>query len=181
MSTDYDALEQALSGPQAPLAAAEAHGVLCGALSAANSYSLNSWLDEALGDEQTAAPSREVLAAVYEHTERVLSAGDMDFNPLLPDDDAPLQLRVAALSEWCGGYLYGLGAGGMRGLDDLAGEVGEVLRDFTEISRAEIGAGDPEDVNESAYAELVEFVRAGTQLVYDELTAMRTGAPPRPH
>src|SRR5215472_5621159 len=181
MSTDYDALDQALSGPQAPLAAAEAHGVLCGALSAAGSYSLNSWLDEVLGEEPVTDPARDVLAEVYTQTERVLSAGEMEFSPLLPDDNAPLQLRVAALGEWCGGYLYGLGAAGMRGLDDLAGEVGEVLRDFTEISRAEIGAGDPEDVNESAYAELVEFVRAGAQLVYDELTAMRTGAPPRPH
>jgi uncharacterized protein len=181
MSTDYDALEQVLSEPQAPLAAAEAHGVLCGALSAADSYTLTSWLDEVLGEEPAPAPTRELLAEVYAQTDRVLRAGDMEFAPLLPDDNAPLQLRVAALGEWCGGYLYGLGAGGMRGIEDLDGEVGEVLRDFTEISRAEIGAGDPEDVNESAYAELVEFVRAGTQLVYDELTAMRTGAPPRPH
>jgi uncharacterized protein len=181
MSTDYDALEQALSEPQTPLAAAEAHGVLCGALTAADSYGLNSWLEEVLGGEQVTDAAHEVLAEVYAHTDRVLRAGEMEFSPLLPDDNAPLQLRVSALSEWCAGYLYGLGAGGMRGLDNLAGEVGEVLSDFTEISRAEIGAGDPDDVNESAYAEFVEFVRAGAQLVYDELTALRTGAPPRPH
>jgi len=181
MSTDYDALDRVLSGPQAPLAAAEAHGVLCGAISAADGYTLSRWLDEVLGEEQASDSDRAVLQDVYAQTERVLSEGDMEFTPLLPDDDAPLQLRVAALSEWCGGYLYGLGAAGVRALDEVAGEVSEVVRDFSEISRAEIGAGDPDDVNEAAYAELVEFVRAGAQLVYDELCAMRTGAPPRRH
>jgi uncharacterized protein YgfB (UPF0149 family) len=65
----------------------------------------------------------------------------------------------------------------------LPGEVGEVVRDLTEISRVEVDGGDTEESNENAYAELVEFVRVGVQLLFDELGALRdapkepTGAP----
>ena len=47
--------------------------------------------------------------------------------------------------------------------------MGEVVRDFDEITRVDVDGGDSEEQNESAYAELVEFVRVGVQLVFDEL------------
>ena len=175
---DYDVLDRALSEPRAPLAAAEAHGVLCGGLCAAEHYPLERWLEEVLGTEAATLPARNVLSDVYAETTRTLSEGEMEFAPLLPDDLTPLETRVAALAQWCEGYLYGVGVGDHEAIDSAAGEVGEVLRDFSEISRAGVGE-DSEEVNESAYAELVEFVRAGTQLLYEELAAVRArGAPP---
>ena len=45
-----------------------------------------------------------------------------------------------------------------------------MVRDFTEISRVEVDGSDSDESNESAYAELVEFVRVGVQLVFDELS-----------
>ena len=39
--------------------------------------------------------------------------------------------------------------------------------------------GQDEEANESAYAELVEFVRVGVQLLFEELAVRpRPGAPP---
>jgi uncharacterized protein len=58
--------------------------------------------------------------------------------------------------------------------------VEEVVRDFTEITHADVDGSDSEESNESAYAELVEFVRVGVQLVFDELAGLRTQAPSPP-
>jgi uncharacterized protein YgfB (UPF0149 family) len=51
--------------------------------------------------------------------------------------------------------------------------VDEVLRDFGEISRAAVDAGETPESNEVSYAELVEYLRAGAQLTYEELAAHR--------
>ncbi len=39
-----------------------------------------------------------------------------------------------------------------------------------------VGTGESEEDNESAYAELVEFVRVGVQLVFEELESLRERA-----
>ncbi len=71
------------------------------------------------------------------------------------------------------GFLYGLGSGSIQDLSKLPGEVGEVVKDFDEITRVGVDAGDAEESNEAAYAELVEFVRVGVQLVFEELDGLR--------
>ena len=53
--------------------------------------------------------------------------------------------------------------------------VHEVVRDFGEISRASIDAEETAESNEASYAEIVEYLRAGTQLAYEELEAHRAG------
>jgi uncharacterized protein YgfB (UPF0149 family) len=55
----------------------------------------------------------------------------------------------------------------------LPGEIGEIVRDLTEITRADVDVSDSMEANESALAELVEFVRVGVQLVFDELEPLR--------
>ena len=49
----------------------------------------------------------------------------------------------------------------------------EIVRDLGEITRAGVDASDSQEANESALAELVEFVRVGVQLVFDELQTLR--------
>jgi uncharacterized protein YgfB (UPF0149 family) len=177
-SVQFDELDRAFAQGNAPVDPAEAHGSLCGALCAVAGYRAQDWFDEVLPDARgSALRARNLLQTVFDETAQALGGGEMDFGPLLPDDESALQVRVEALAEWCVGFLYGLGAGGLPSLDSVPGEVGEVLRDFTEISRADVG-GDAEEANEAAYTELVEFVRAGTQLVYEELAAHRERALP---
>ena len=52
------------------------------------------------------------------------------------------------------------------------------MRDFIEISRAEVEDVAPDESNENAYAELVEFVRVGVQLLFEELAVARAPAAP---
>ena len=95
---------------------------------------------------------------------------------LMPDDDEPLELRAAALTSWCNGFVYGLGTGGAADPERLPGDAGEIVRDLAEITRAGVDEREGEEANEAALAELVEFVRVGVQVVFEELGALR--APP---
>ena len=72
---------------------------------------------------------------------RRLRSDDFEFAPLLPDEDAPLADRVAALAAWCGGFLYGVGTGASEQAIAAAGDVGEFLRDLADIARAELEPG----------------------------------------
>ena len=85
----------------------------------------------------------------------------MDFDLLIPAEDCPIEERTHALTAWCTGFLYGLGSNGAADPQRLPGDLGEIVRDLTEITRAGVDASDSLEANESALAELVEFVRVG--------------------
>lgn len=173
-SVGFTEFERVLSDAGSFTAAGEAHGTLCGALCAMAAYRLEDWVGELLpnGVEDTDSPS-EVFELIYNETVEAFAGQTMQFSPLLPDDDAPLSERATALGGWCQGFLYGLGAGRLASVEELPGDLPEVIRDFTEISRAAVDEGDSLETNEQAYTELVEFVRVSAQLVYDELAPLR--------
>jgi hypothetical protein len=161
----FDDVAQALAAGGSTVHAAEAHGCLCGSICARRVYLPAEWLEELLPDGPepgttstftTAGP----LRSLFDQSRAVLEAREMEFEPLLPPDDASLDERVEALSAWAQGFLYGFGAAGPFKRGTLSTEVTEVLTDFAEVE-------------ESALAELVEFVRVGVQLIYDELTDLR--------
>jgi len=154
--------------------AAEAHGCLCGALCSMSRYAVGDWLNEVLPEPSSLSPeSAAVLERVFEVTNAAFYDQGMEFAPLLPDDDQPLPGRANALGLWCTGFLYGLGTGKISDLAALPGEVGEIVRDFSEISRASGDDSESDESNEQAYTELVEFIRVGAQVVFDELLPLR--------
>jgi uncharacterized protein YgfB (UPF0149 family) len=55
--------------------------------------------------------------------------------------------------------------------------VAEVLGDLAQISHAGAVGSEEAEVEEEAYAELVEFVRAAVQITYEELGVARAGVP----
>jgi uncharacterized protein YgfB (UPF0149 family) len=172
-SLAFNDVARALVAGGSSVHAAEAHGCLCGALCARSGFGFGDWLDEILPDTVTLPDPHGPLADLYEQSAAVLAAPDMEFDPLLPDDDTALDERVEALAAWCQGFLYGFGSAGAGGGAPLHGEVAEVLADFAEISRGGGVGLDPTEIEEEAYMELVEFLRVGVQLVYDELHAGR--------
>lgn len=159
---------------QSSIAAAESHGCLCGALCNTQEYALDSWLDELVPEPQAdPADDRAPLRLLFADTVRDLRGDDMEFQLLLPDDDDPLVERASALSQWCQGFLYGFGTGHAVPREELPAEVEEVLRDLTHISQASVETGADAEEEEQAYAEIVEYVRAGVQLIHDELSEVR--------
>lgn len=183
MSILHAEVARDLDAASAEMQAAEAHGCLCGALCALDDYTFEQWLAEISPDVARADAlglPGSPLRLLFDATGQSLRSDAMEFLPLLPDDDVSLTLRTDALAQWAQGFLYGLATGDIGRNPALPGTVKEILGDFAEISRATLstdvdsadeGVGDEAD--EEAYVELHEFMRAGAQLVYDELLPLR--------
>jgi uncharacterized protein YgfB (UPF0149 family) len=158
--------------------AAEAHGCLVGALCTTQHYPMERWLEEIIPDEERRVDddSQQALRLLYADTLNALRGEAMDFELLLPGDEIPLATRAGGLSQWCQGFLYGFGSTAQINevapkQDDLPANVNEILNDLTHIGRASVeieGDADNES-EEEAFAEVVEYVRVGVQLIHDEL------------
>jgi uncharacterized protein len=170
---DYDDVARALSAGASTVHPAEAHGCLCGALCLRPDYSRADWLEEILPEAGPAAAEDGPMATLFHSSAGALARPDMEFEPLLPSDDAPLESRVEALAAWCGGFLYGFGAAGPAARAALPDTVTEVLADLAQLSQAGLPDASEPEVEEDALIELVEYVRAAVQLVYEELDALR--------
>lgn len=178
---DYDHVNEALQQVQAEPDAAEFHGQLCGMLCTSESIQLDDWLNISLSSKGSAdlSPSNQTL-----FQELLLISGtgliseDFSFQLLLPDDETGLALRVEALSHWCQGFLMGVSAGGVTDTKALPDDLPEILEDFLGISRAESYELVDEEEDETAYAELVEYVRVSAQLFYEELRDSQADIPP---
>jgi uncharacterized protein len=172
-SRDYAQIEQQLQDLHAMTEAAEAHGTLAGSLCAAGGYRIEDWMGEILPDEVAAQAPVTTLRTLFTATSSALAGQDMEFELLLPEDEEPLQRRTEALSLWCNGFLYGLGTAGHTDPTRLPGDAGEIIRDFNQIIQAGVDESEGDEANESAYAELVEFVRVGVQIIYEQLAVQR--------
>lgn len=150
------------------------HGVLCGALCRQLPADIDpvELLGEGAGPID--AQGRGELLRLREAAAGALTDLHDGFTPLLPEDTVELAQRAQALGAWCQGFLFGLAGRIKLELRDCSEEVREIVRDFTEFSGAALDAADDLEVEENAYAELVEYLRVGAQLVYMELH-------PRPH
>lgn len=175
---EFDALDQSLAQAGAHAGAAECHGALAGWLASGVGGDPVPWLEPMLEEFDPADARvkrcRDDLLVLHRQVADQLGGAELGFLPLLPDDETPLTTRVAALAEWCEGFLFGLGLAGAaatRGGE----EVREVIGDMAQIARAGMETGDGTEEDEVAYAELVEYLKVGVQTVHDGLRA----EPPR--
>jgi uncharacterized protein YgfB (UPF0149 family) len=171
----YDEFERVLRDARALPEPAEAHGTLAGALCSSSDYGLLEWLHEILPDDSPDedALQSSVLQNVYNTMVSTLAGNEADFTPLLPDDESPLSERADALSLWCQGFLYGLGSGPASDPTKVSTEAGEIIRDLTEITHVGVEAEEQNEENEVAFAEVVEFVRVGVQILFVEFAPAR--------
>lgn len=174
--SSYGDLQDIVSNQPGSGSAAEAHGLLAGLLCADGGIDRGIWLESVFGPDEAPPAGHDlaVLTRLFEDTRQRLEDFDFSFDPLLPADDSPLAERAQALAEWCRGFLAGLGYA--AGESEWPGECTEILRDFVEITRLESDASGETD--ETAYAELSEYVRLGVLLIHSEL---QSGTPQQLH
>jgi uncharacterized protein YgfB (UPF0149 family) len=151
------------------------HGALCGALCRMQPEEIDPGQLLEDPDPSLGSRAREELSEILEQIIESLTDADLGFTPLLPDDDIDLADRAQALSAWCEGFLFGLSGQTRLDLEGCSEEVREIVRDLSELTRAGLSDADDLDVEEGAYAELVEYVRVGAQLVYMELRPRTLG------
>lgn len=181
LQVTFAEMARVLEGLDSAVPAAEAHGCLVGALCTTPHYPMERWLEEIIPDEdrRNDDDSQQALRLLYADTLNSLRGEAMEFELLLPDDDIPLAARAGGLSQWCQGFLYGFGTGAVAAAvkpDEMPANVGEILNDLTHIGRASVEIeGDGNESEEEAYAEVIEYVRVGVQLIHDELIPAAAG------
>ncbi|HEX7029082.1 MAG TPA: YecA family protein [Gammaproteobacteria bacterium] len=184
----FEQTEDALRRANVLVDASECHGTLCALISAGKAGLKQQWLAQTLEDADPANASvtecRRLLDSLWNETHEALAGQGFEFEPLLPAANSAIGDRVEALSEWCDGFMYGLGLAEIESFEKLPPDVAEVLRDFADIGRGNLALSDDPEEDEQAYMELSEYLRVGTQLVHDELNPARATqfrAPPGVH
>lgn len=175
----YDDIDIALEDAGAGLDAAGLHGLLAGmacVVPALPPAVLRGRLDEELDvkvDERTFAALQGVDRIVHAQ----LRDEEFGFELLLPEDDAALADRVAALASWCEGFLAGFGGTAARpGAGALSADVQAILATIGDFTRAEIGEDEGGDESERDYMELVEYLRVAVLTLFAETAG--AGQPP---
>ncbi|MCK4742992.1 MAG: UPF0149 family protein [Sulfuriflexus sp.] len=174
----YSEIDELLKQSGAMQEPAESHGLLS-ALLCAGKEPIPTWLSE-LHPEQhdadlLAKEARETLEGFAAVVKVQLQGADFSYELMVPADDESLPNRVLALAQWCQGFYLGLGIAGIDDLKKLPEDSREVVKDMTEIAGVENYAEETEqqpasEEDEAAYAELVEYLRVGVLLIFEELS-----------
>lgn len=181
---DHDLLDDALRRCGATWDAAQSHGVLTARISATGPGALPGVIDALFeGTDPSNALRIEcegMIRTLFAGTCQDLAARQSGFMPLLPDDDDPAERRTEAIAHWSEGFLHGLVTASQ---DDAAkarlaeDPIEDIIKDMLQITRAVVDEDESDEDSEAAYIEIVEYLRAATQLVYEELDEQRPGAP----
>jgi len=136
--------------------------------------------DSAAVQSKAMAPLQELLNQTYRETSEVLLENDDDYQILLIDADASLSIRTENLADWCRGYLLGLLQNNSLRLEQLPEDGHEIANDILAISEAGVSETESEE-DEWALAELEEYVKVGTQLIFEFIIRKRSEqSPPAP-
>jgi len=185
MSAHAPSLFERLQPLLDPLDPAELHGLLCSLLCLDADLDRDRWLDyarEALADGgEWSELVADLLAKLLEFGTAQMNAPDWPVTPLLPDDDAPLRQRVDALSHWCHGLLYGLGLGEVELRGVLSEESWEFLDDVTDIAQIGFDTDEAGETDETAYTEVVEYLRVGLLMIQQDIQQSTASSSPRLH
>jgi uncharacterized protein YgfB (UPF0149 family) len=149
----------ALANEAEPAPVAETHGLVVGLISAKPELPEPEFISQLAALQVGEWDSEELIKQTGPAVTALrsdLDAADMSFRPLLPTDDRPLDERTRCLAHWCSGFLAGFGAGEPV---IAPGETTEAIHLLEQIARATTDNDAETEAEESAYFELVEFVR----------------------
>jgi uncharacterized protein YgfB (UPF0149 family) len=178
---DPELLSKALAASEL-IAPAELHGMVCGLASAhPGTFSIPEFVDLVGTDVLTDGSATEDFVSA---TLDQLHAQDMEFHPLVPDDEEHLAHRIEGTASWCAAFLSGFGAG-VAELGVLSGalpeDVQEILRDFVSLSGMDEGDTQATNGDEASFMEIYEYVRVASVLVHtlmQEVSEAEGGAEP---
>ncbi|MCO8108662.1 UPF0149 family protein [Acinetobacter indicus] len=135
----------------------ELHGLLTGIVCVTNAPTEAEWQQilATLNVPELSPEALDILTGEAEDVAHALSEDELDYLPLLPDDEHILQERVQALADWCAGVVLGFGlASGHIRSDEL-----ELIEHLQDVAAVEFEDSDNDEEGEESYQELYEFVR----------------------
>lgn len=170
----FEELDSLLADARAGSRAAECHGFLCGYLCVSDNIEKGLFdkylLSDLEGrDSDQIAECADRIAVLADDVSDQISSGNFELQLLLPGDRSPLAERSEALTQWCQGFLSGLGIGGIVDFDTISAESRELIDDMYKICNLDIeSAGNVGEEGETALVELIEYVRMGAIFIHQE-------------
>lgn len=166
----YTTIDAVLAQYDAELSAAEAHGMASGVLAVNANFGSEQWLNELL--QQTVPLNKEHHAefvGLFDDTQDVLIHDEFEFDLFLPDDeDSSLIERVAALRQWCKGFLLGVGFANTATTFSI--QTQEILKDVAEITKLDTDIELDDEEAENDFMELTEYLRAAVLALRDNFS-----------
>jgi len=177
----YAVLKKTLNTFQPNTHAAQIHGLLCGYLCrTAVDKTDNTW-ESYFPDIKKSKKIYHLLQEIIEISYRQLNEFSFEFYLILPTEKTNINIRSEALGLWCQGFLTGLDAERISHLQGQPGEVSEAIKDILEISEISFGDIAENEEDESAYLELVEYVRLSVLMIFQELKTSDLLTPEESH
>lgn len=135
----------------------ELHGLITGIVCVTQAPTRDEWL-QILSTLSVPKLDEEALALLEEEAidiAHALSEEELDYLPMLPDDEHLLSERVQALADWCAGVVlgFGLASGHIRANEQ------ELIESLQDVASVEFDESDDDEEGEQSYQELYEFVR----------------------
>lgn len=181
----FDPLVETLQQQGVMHSPSELHGVLCGLLSTGfgqhNEDALGVLAAHAELEQRWPSDAERQWLAIRDAAMEAFAGEGLDFHLLLPDDSEELGVRVAALGQWCEGFLVGFGTGTAGETDaQLAPALQEAIRDIAAISQVSLPDENSEE-EAAMYEQVAEHVRMAALMVFTELAlAARKKEQPTP-
>jgi uncharacterized protein YgfB (UPF0149 family) len=165
----YAVLKKTLHAFQTNAHAAQIHGLLCGYLCRTAVNKINSTWESFFPGIKKSKKLYQLLQEIIEASYRQLNEFSFEFYLILPTEKTNINLRAEALGLWCQGFLTGLDAEHISHLQNQSGEISEAIKDILHISEISFGDIAENEEDESAYVELVEYVRLSVLMIFQEL------------
>jgi len=162
----YKDLNKALSQTTLKLHPSELHGLICGILCGdLNTHS--AWETFKISSQEIV--QTQILKDVFDVSALELNEWLFDFQLILPLDAEELPIRAEALTLWAQGFLTGLKHVHVQIVDRPPSDMTEAIHDLIEIAKMNYEEVISSEEDETAYVELVEYVRMAVILIYQDM------------
>jgi len=179
----YTQVEATLALASLELTVSEVHGTIVGAIANHLKTGLTPDLLKLIEPSADVNDGRfsqlnELLYDLYRENSEALFESKDGYDLLLPDDDENIDVKVEGLATWSKGYLLGLLYNDLFSIDQLPESGAEIARDMMEIAEAGAGADDEQE-EDWALGELHEYIKVGSQLIFEFIYSERSSDAPQ--
>jgi uncharacterized protein YgfB (UPF0149 family) len=158
----YEEIERELVSAGSDMNAAEMHGLMTGWLCQHNEND-ESWPKKLFPEIQVTAMIKDVFAAIAEQ----LASDEFVFELLLPEEEASLGERGAAVADWCSAFMSGIGMAEVK--KEYSKDLEEGFHDLIEVTKLDYSELEDSEENEVALTEISEFVKTVVMMTYWEV------------
>jgi len=164
----YQIIREILQRYDSDLEPAQAHGIASALLCVDPNAQGVTWLAQIINeDESLLEEDKTTLIDLFELTRTFLQPEQtgFDFDLLLPDDE-DLQEQAIALSQWCEGFLWGIGSAAANAAPSQ--ETTGILREMIEFTKLDTDIEDENEDDAEAFMQIHQYLRAAVLIMRDE-------------